>query len=66
MAKYLLRLSEVGGWAMLRIMLRQKKQAITRKTCLLMLVLAMYTNVYDMKVSTVALVRLREQYTGGE
>ena len=58
MVKYLLRLSEVGGWAMLRIMLKQKTQAITRKTCLLMLFLAMHTNIYDMKASTVALVRV--------
>jgi hypothetical protein len=54
MAKYPLRLSEAGGWTMLRIMLRQKTRAITRKPCLFMLFLVRYAN---MKLSArVALV----------
>jgi hypothetical protein len=37
---------------------KAKTQAIMRKTCLLMLFLAMHTNIHDMKLSTVALVRV--------
>jgi hypothetical protein len=46
-------ISEVGGWAMLRIMLRQKNTSYYEENILLMLFLAMHTNIYDMKLSTV-------------